>query len=78
MTQTATNLNPLFISIVPEYAHLLTTKPQTKAEFIGNIRKTYFKDSKAVIFCAAAERSIFETIQVNSDRDSILFNHLEA
>lgn len=74
----ATNLNQIFVQFAPEFSHLLTTEPQTKEEFIGSIKKAHFGDNKAILFCAAAQVSDFETIQLNTEKDAILFNHLET
>lgn len=71
----ATNLNPLFIDQIRNFAHLLTIEPQTKEQFIQHIKKVYcISNPKTALFCAAVERSVFDTIKLNTNRDSILFN----
>jgi len=72
----ATNLNPLFIDQIRNFAHLLGIKPFTKQEFIEVVKRAYsIKEPKTELFCIAAEKSVFNTIQLNLTRDSILFNH---
>lgn len=72
---TATNLNPLFIDQINNFAHLVTPEPQTKAQFLETVKSTYStNNAKTMLFYMAVERSTFETIRLNNNRDSILFN----
>lgn len=71
----ATNLNPLFIDQIRNFAHLVTPEPQTKEEFLVKLSDTYSLDNpKTHLFYVATEKSTFETIKLNDTRDSILFN----
>lgn len=38
---TPTNLNPLFIDQIRNFAHLITPEAKTKAEFIKTVQQTY-------------------------------------
>jgi len=70
-----TNLNPLFIDQIRNFAHLVTKEPQTKQEFIDTVKKTYsVSNLKTALFVGSIERSDFETIKLNDNQDSILFN----
>lgn len=70
-----TNLNPLFIDMIKNFAHLVTKEPQSKDEFLNNIKKTYSLASpKTEIFYHSVKLSTFETIRLNNTKDSILFN----
>ena len=70
-----TNLNPLFIDQIVNFAHLVTPDPQTKEEFLNTIKSAYdINNPKTALFCGAIERSIFDTIKLSINRDSILFN----
>lgn len=70
-----TNLNPLFTSLIYNFAHLVTPEPQTKQEFIETVKKTYSTDNpKTALFVGSIERSEFDTIRLNNTRDSILLN----
>lgn len=70
-----TNLNYLFIDQVSNFAHLVTTKPQTKSDFLAAIKQTYSLDNpKIYLFYIGCENSDFETIRLNTNRDAILFN----
>lgn len=72
---TPTNLNPLFIDQIANFAHLVTTEPQTKEQFLNTVKSTYSTgNAKTMLFYMAVERSTFETIRLNNNRDSILFN----
>lgn len=72
----ATNLNPLFIDQIRNFAHLVTPEAQTKAQFIDTVKKTYSTDNpKTALFVGSIERSDFDTIKLNDARDAILFNH---
>lgn len=70
-----TNLNPLFIDQVRNFAHLLGIKPFTKQEFIEVVKRAYnINNPKTSLFISSVVRSEFETIQLNNTRDAILFN----
>ena len=70
-----TNLNPLFIDQIQNFAHLVKSEPQTKSEFLTAIRKTYdISNPKTLMFYIATEKSTFETIKLSNTNDSILFN----
>jgi len=70
-----TNLNPLFIDQIVNFAHLLGTKPFTKQEFIEVVKRAYsISNPKTNLFYMAVYRSTFETIKLSINRDSILFN----
>ena len=74
-TMTATNLNYLFIDQIANFAHLVTAEPQTKAEFLATIKRTYdIANPKTGLFYQATERSTFETVRLNNNRDAIIFN----
>lgn len=74
-TMNATNLNPLFIDQIRNFAHLVTTEPQTKDQFLSTIKSTYDTGNpKTALFYMACERSTFDTIKLSTNRDSILFN----
>ncbi len=71
----ATNLNPLFIDQIRNFAHLVTPEPQTKDQFINTVKKVYcISNPKTALFVGSIERSDFDTIKLNNTRDSILFN----
>lgn len=71
----ATNLNPLFIDQVANFAHLVTIEPKTKEQFLQTVKETYsMSNPKTQLFYQATERSIFETIRLSNDRGSLLFN----
>ena len=71
----ATNLNPLFIDQIRNFAHLVTKEPQTKEQFLVRVKSVYSLDNpKTHLFYIATEKSTFENIQLNNTRDSILFN----
>ncbi len=73
--QTATNLNFLFVDQIPNFAHLVTPEPQTKAQFLSTVKQAYdIANPKTALFYASVERSIFDTIKLNKTRDAILFN----
>lgn len=73
---TPTNLNYLFIDQIPNFAHLVNVEPQTKDEFLKTIKNTYcLSNVKTELFYISCEKSVFETIQLSNDRQSILFNH---
>lgn len=70
-----TNLNPLFIDQITNFAHLVTQEPQTKQQFMETIKSTYdTANPKTGLFYEATNRSEFETIRLNNNRDAILFN----
>lgn len=72
---TATNLNYLFIDLLPNFSHLLTIKAQTKSEFLQTIKNTYsLENQKTKMFFISCEKSIFKTIRLSDNLDSILFN----
>jgi hypothetical protein len=74
-TAMQTNLNPLFIDQLRSFAHLITPEPQTKNQFLQTIKSTYsLENPKTKLFYLAAEKSIFETIKLNTTRSAILFN----
>lgn len=71
-----TNLNPLFIDQIANFAHLVDIAPQSKTDFLENIKKTYSTDNpKTELFYLSVERSEFETIRLTKNRNSILFNY---
>ena len=71
----ATNLNPLFIDQVRNFAHLVTKEPQSKTEFLETVKNTYSEgNQKTHLFLLAVKRSDFETIRLNKTKDAILFN----
>ncbi len=70
-----TNLNPLFIDQIRNFAHLVTPEPQTKDQFIHNVKLNYdVKNPKTDLFVESIKLSDFDTIRLNDTRDSILFN----
>lgn len=70
-----TNLNPLFIDQIVNFAHLVTKEPQSKEQFLSNIEKTYSRQNpKTDIFYHSVKLSTFETIRLNDTKDAILFN----
>lgn len=70
-----TNLNPLFIDQIVNFAHLVTKEPQTKEEFLRTIKASYSLDNpKTELFYLAVNRSEFDNIKLNLTRDAILFN----
>lgn len=72
---TPTNLNPLFIDQIANFAHLVTTEPQTKEQFLNTVKSTYStQNPKTMFFYMAIEKSTFETIRLNNTRSTILFN----
>ena len=71
-----TNLNPLFIDLIRNFSHLITRNPQTKNEFLTTIKNTYcLTNQRTKLFFLACEKSDFETIQLNNNLDTILFNN---
>jgi hypothetical protein len=71
-----TNLNPLFIDQIQNFAHLVTIYPQTKEKFLAKIKEIYsFENPKTQLFYVAAQKSDFDTIKLSADRNNILFNH---
>lgn len=72
---TPTNLNPLFIDQIRNFAHLVTVEPKTKEQFLETVKQNYdVLNPKTHLFCLAAERSTFDTIRLSDNRDSLLFN----
>ena len=72
---TPTNLNYLFIDQMRNFAHLVTTKQQTKKEFLATIKANYsIGNPRTNLFYIAVQKSLFETIRLNNNRDAILFN----
>jgi hypothetical protein len=73
---TPTNLNPLLIDQIVNFAHLVRKEPQTKEQFLESIKTKYaVKDCpKAHFFYLSVERSEFETIRLSDNRSSVLFN----
>jgi hypothetical protein len=70
-----TNLNPLFIDQIVNFAHLIKPVPQTKSEFLQTIKSNYdTSNPKTQLFYIATEKSTFENICLNKTRDAILFN----
>jgi len=70
-----TNLNPLFIDQIRNFGHLITTKTQTKNDFLKQISTTYdINNPKTHLFYLATERSEFDTIRLNREKTTILFN----
>ena len=75
MNTPETNLNPLFIDQIVNFAHLVTGEVQTKKQFLETVKSTYsLSNAKNNLFYLSAEKSTFETIRLNNTRDSILFN----
>lgn len=71
-----TNLNFLFQDQIVNFAHLITTEAQTKNDFLATIKANYNTyNPKTHLFFIACEKSDFETIKLNTNRDAILFNH---
>lgn len=68
-----TNLNMLFQSQVPDFAHLLTTEPQTREQFAEKVIKSR-KDARTILFYDSIHLSEFDTIRLNEEKDAILFN----
>ena len=69
------NLDILFQSLILNFAHLVKTEAQTKSEFLETIKNNYsLSNPKTHLFYLSTERSEFETIKLNSTKDSILFN----
>ena len=72
----ATNLNYLFIDQMRNFAHLVTSENQSKNDFLATIKQNYsLSNPKTNLFFIACEKSDFETIKLNNNRDAILFNH---
>jgi hypothetical protein len=72
-----TNLNMLFQSQVANFAHLITTEPQTKVQFLETVKKTYDTeagDARTAMFYQSIQHSEFETVRLNRVKDAILFN----
>jgi hypothetical protein len=70
-----TNLNYLFIDQVSNFAHLVTIESQTKNDFLATIKANYSLDNpKTNLFYIACQKSDFDTIRLNTNRDAILFN----
>jgi len=70
-----TNLNPLFIDQIRNFAHLVTPEPQTKEQFIDTVKRSYdVVNPKTDLFVQSIARSEFDTIKLNRTRDAILFN----
>lgn len=71
----ATNLNPLFIDQITNFAHLVTANPQTKEQFLNTIKSAYsLSNPKTQLFYLAADKSTFETIRLCRVSNCILFN----
>jgi hypothetical protein len=70
-----TNLNYLFIDLLPNFGHLIpVNEPATKEEFLNKIKTTYsLSNAKNRLFYQATQQSKFENI-VNID-GSAIFNH---
>ena len=69
-----TNLNPLFIDLIRNFAHLVERKAKTKKEFLKKIQDTYSLDNpKTHLFYLSAKKSDFDTVRLKDG--SILFNH---
>jgi len=69
----ATNLNMLFQSYVANFADVLTTSKQTKEEYLQQVKDNH-EGPKTDLFIASCERSTFDTIRLNRERSTILFN----
>lgn len=70
-----TNLNYLFIDQAPNFAHLITTEPQTKSDFMEKVKNTYsLSNPKTKLFYLSVQKSDFETIRLNQAQTEILFN----
>jgi len=70
-----TNLNYLFIDQIINFSHLVTSDQQTKAQFLETIKRNYcLSNAKTKLFYIACEKSIFETIKLSDNKESILFN----
>lgn len=71
-----TNLNYLFIDQIANFAHLVTAENQTKNDFLATIKQNYcLSNPKNNLFFISCEKSDFDTIKLNNNRDAILFNH---
>ena len=65
----------LFQQLIPNFAHLVNIEPQTKEQFIENVKSTYStEEPKTRLFVESIIKSEFNSIRLNSTRDSILFN----
>jgi hypothetical protein len=70
-----TNLNMLFQDQIRNFSHLVTSETQTKNDFLTAIKQNYsLNNPKVNLFFIACEKSDFETIKLNANRDAILFN----
>ena len=70
-----TNLNILFQQLIYNFAHLVTTIPQSKEEFINTVKAAYSAENpKTVMFIQSIKRSEFDTIRLSADRNNLLFN----
>lgn len=71
----APDLNYLFIDQIRNFAHLVTSSIQTKAEFLETIKINYsIENPKTELFYIATEKSIFDSIRLSNDRSHVLFN----
>jgi hypothetical protein len=70
-----TNLNMLFQQLIINFAHLITVKPQTKAEFLETVKSTYcLSNPRTNLFYQSCEKSEFETIRLSNNQENLLFN----
>lgn len=73
-----TDLNMLFIDQLPNFAHLVKRDSQTKEQFLKTIKQNYcLSNPKTELFYISCKKSIFNTIRLNKNNDSILFNQLD-
>ncbi len=69
------NLDMLFQQLLPNFAHLITIQEQTKEEFVTSVKNHYgMTNPKIKLFCMSTERSDFDTIKLDRNRQSVLFN----
>lgn len=70
-----TSLDTKFIDQIPNFAHLVTTRPQTKEEFLLSLQNRHsLADPKTRTFFVACEKSYFNTIKLSNEKDRIIFN----
>lgn len=70
-----TNLNYLFIDLVPNYAFILDVKPITKEQFAEKVKSTYsLNEPKNALFYQSILKSVFNTIRLSDNRDNVLLD----
>jgi len=71
-----TNLDPLFIELVVDFAHLLSNEAISRKEFSEIVKTTYSTENpKTALFYQSIFLSDFDTIKLSTNRENILFNH---